>query len=143
MNKIYLDNAATSKDKAEVVKKAILNYYDNIGCSPGRGGYEDSLKAGRLIIESRNTIADFFNVDDLKQIIFTHNVTYALNIGIKGILKKGDHVITSTMEHNSVLRPLNRLKKDGIIDVDYIKCDRSYSLLANLVGLPRENSRRF
>jgi len=123
MNKIYLDNAATSRDKAEVVKKAILNYYENIGCSPGRGGYEDSLKAGRLIIETRNTISDFFNVTDLKQIIFTHNVTYALNIGIKGILKKGDHVITSTMEHNSVLRPLNRLEKKEVIDVDYIQCD--------------------
>lgn len=124
MEKIYLDNAATSRDKAAVVKKAILNYYENIGCSPGRGGYEDSLKAGRLIIETRNTIADFFNVDDLKQIIFTHNVTYALNIGIKGILKKGDHVITSTMEHNSVLRPLNRLETKGVINVDYIKCDK-------------------
>ncbi|CCU79692.1 Cysteine desulfurase [Halanaerobium saccharolyticum subsp. saccharolyticum DSM 6643] len=124
MDKIYLDNAATSRDKAAVVKKAILNYYDNIGCSPGRGGYEDSLKAGRIIIEARNTIADFFNVDNIKQIIFTHNITYALNIGIKGILKKGDHVITSTMEHNSVLRPLNRLEKNGIIDVDYIQCDQ-------------------
>ncbi|PUU94485.1 aminotransferase class V-fold PLP-dependent enzyme [Halanaerobium sp.] len=124
MDKIYLDNAATSRDKAAVVKKAILNYYENIGCSPGRGGYEDSLKAGRIIIEARNTIADFFNVDNLKQIIFTHNITYALNIGIKGILKKGDHVITSTMEHNSVLRPLNRLEKNGIIDVDYIQCDQ-------------------
>ena len=123
MDKIYLDNAATSRDKAAVVKKSILNYYENIGCSPGRGGYEDSLKAGRIIIEARNTIADFFNVDDLKQIVFTHNITYALNIGIKGILKKGDHVITSTMEHNSVLRPLNRLETKGVIDVDYIKCD--------------------
>jgi cysteine desulfurase family protein len=123
MDKIYLDNAATSRDKAAVVKKAILNYYENIGCSPGRGGYEDSLKAGRIIIETRNTIADFFNVDDLKQIVFTHNITYALNIGIKGILKKGDHVITSTMEHNSVLRPLNRLETKGVINVDYIKCD--------------------
>ncbi|MFN2340509.1 MAG: aminotransferase class V-fold PLP-dependent enzyme [Halanaerobium sp.] len=124
MDKIYLDNAATSRDKAEVVKKAILNYYENIACSPGRGGYEDSLKAGRIIIEARNTIADFFNVDNSKQIIFTHNVTYALNIGIKGILNKGDHVITSTMEHNSVLRPLNRLEKNGVIDVDYIQCDQ-------------------
>jgi cysteine desulfurase family protein len=123
MGKIYLDNAATSRNKPETVKKAILNYYENIGCSPGRGGYEDSLQAGRLIIEARKTIADLFNIDDLKQIIFTHNITYALNIGIKGILKKGDHVITSTMEHNSVLRPLNSLEKKGIINVDYIKCD--------------------
>jgi len=123
MDKIYLDNAATSRDKAEVVKKAILNYYENIGCSPGRGGYEDSLKAGRLIIEARNTMAEFFNVDDLKQIIFTHNVSYALNMGIKGILEKGDHVITTTMEHNSVLRPLNSLQKNSDIKVDYIECD--------------------
>jgi cysteine desulfurase family protein len=123
MGKIYLDNAATSRDKAETVKKAVLEYYENIGCSPGRGGYEDSLKAGRLIIEARNTTANFFNVDDLKQIIFTHNITYALNIGIKGILEKGDHVITTTMEHNSVLRPLNSLQNKGVIDVDYIKCD--------------------
>lgn len=123
MGKIYLDNAATSRDKAETVKKAVLEYYENIGCSPGRGGYEDSLKAGRVIIEARNTTANFFNVDDLKQIIFTHNITYALNIGIKGILEKGDHVITTTMEHNSVLRPLNSLQKKGVIDVDYIKCD--------------------
>ncbi|TDO90104.1 cysteine desulfurase family protein [Halanaerobium saccharolyticum] len=123
MEKIYLDNAATSRNKPETVKKAILNYYENIGCSPGRGGYEDSLQAGRLIIETRNTIADFFNVNDLKQIVFTHNITYALNIGIKGILKKGDHVITSTMEHNSILRPLNSLETSGIINVDYIKCD--------------------
>lgn len=123
MNKIYLDNAATTKHKAPGVKKAILDYYDQINCSPGRGGYQDSLKAGRLVIEARNAAANLFNVGDSRQIIFTHNVTYALNMGIKGILKAGDHVITSTMEHNSVLRPLKSLEEKKIITVDYLKCD--------------------
>ena len=122
MEKVYLDNAATSSKKPESVKKAILNYYENIGASPGRGGYNDSIKAGRIILESRSKLADFFNVPKPEQIVFTHNVTYALNMGLKGILKPNDHVITTTMEHNSVLRPLKGLEQKGIIEVDYIQC---------------------
>ncbi|MGM0410140.1 MAG: aminotransferase class V-fold PLP-dependent enzyme [Bacillota bacterium] len=128
MRKIYLDNAATTKKKPENVKKAILNYYENIGCSPGRGGYEDSIKAGRVILNARAKIANFFNVPNPEQIIFTHNVTYALNMGLKGILKNNDHVITTTMEHNSVLRPLHSLEKKEIIEVDYVKCNKDGSL---------------
>lgn len=128
MNKIYLDNAATSKIKPNLVKESILNYYENINCSPGRGGYQDSLEAGRIILGARQKIAELFNVQDIKQIIFTHNITYALNMGIKGILKEGDHVITTTMEHNSVLRPLKSLEKNNSIKVDYIKCDQKGSL---------------
>ncbi|MGM0547781.1 MAG: aminotransferase class V-fold PLP-dependent enzyme [Bacillota bacterium] len=124
MDKVYLDNAATTKLKADLVRESILNYYDNINCSPGRGGYQDSLAAGRIILDARQKIADLFNVQDIKQIIFTHNITYALNMGIKGILKAGDHVITTTMEHNSVLRPLKSLEKKNLIKVDYIKCDK-------------------
>lgn len=122
MKKVYLDNAATSSRKPESVKKAILNYYENIGASPGRGGYNDSIKAGRIILEARSKLADFFNVPKPEQIVFTHNVTYALNMGLKGVLKNNDHVITTTMEHNSVLRPLKGLEQKGIIEVDYIQC---------------------
>ena len=122
MKKVYLDNAATSSRKPESVKKAILNYYENIGASPGRGGYNDSIKAGRIILEARSKLADFFNVPKPEQIVFTHNVTYALNMGLKGVLKHNDHVITTTMEHNSVLRPLKGLEQKGIIEVDYIQC---------------------
>ena len=122
MKKVYLDNAATSSRKPESVKKAILNYYENIGASPGRGGYNDSIKAGRIILEARSKLAEFFNVPKPEQIVFTHNVTYALNMGLKGVLKNNDHVITTTMEHNSVLRPLKGLEQKGIIEVDYIQC---------------------
>src|SRR6056297_3972365 len=87
MRKIYLDNAATTSKKPEGVKEAVLNYYENIGCSPGRGGYEDSIKAGRIILDARAKLTNFFNVPKPEQIIFTHNVTYALNMGLKGILK--------------------------------------------------------
>jgi len=128
MKKVYLDNAATTSKKPEGVKNAILNYYENIGCSPGRGGYEDSIKAGRIILDARTKMANFFNVANPEQIIFTHNVTYALNMGLKGILKNNDHVITTTMEHNSVLRPLHSLEKKGIIEVDYVQCAEDGSL---------------
>jgi cysteine desulfurase family protein len=128
MKKIYLDNAATSSKKPESVKKAILNYYENIGASPGRGGYKDSIKAGRIILEARSKLADFFNVPKPEQIVFTHNVTYALNMGLKGVLKPNDHVITTTMEHNSVLRPLKGLEQKGIIEADYIKCENDGTL---------------
>ena len=128
MRKVYLDNAATSSMKPESVKNAIINYYENIGCSPGRGGYECSLKAGRIILEARTKISNFFNVPKPEQIIFTHNVTYALNMAIKGILEKGDHVITTSMEHNSVLRPLKGLENKNIVEVDYLKCNKDGSL---------------
>jgi len=131
MRKVYLDNAATSNKKPDSVKEAVLNYYENIGSSPGRGGYKDSIKAGRIILEARAKLAEFFNVPKPEQIIFTHNVTYALNMGLKGILKPNDHVITTTMEHNSVLRPLKGLEEKGIIEVDYIKCANDGTLDPN------------
>src|SRR6056297_2304230 len=133
MRKVYLDNAATSNKKPDSVKEAVLNYYENIGSSPGRGGYKDSIKAGRIILEARAKLAEFFNVPKPEQIIFTHNVTYALNMGLKGILKHDDHVITSTMEHNSVLRPLKGLEKKGIIEVDYIQCEHDGILDPNKI----------
>lgn len=128
MKKIYLDNAATSSRKPETVKKAIYDYFEKIGCSPGRGGYECSLKASRIILSARKTFTDFFNVPKPEQIIFTHNVTYSLNMIIKGILEAGDHVITTTMEHNSVLRPLKSMEERKIIEVDFVKCDKTGQL---------------
>jgi len=135
MKKVYLDNAATTMKKPDSVKEAMLNYMEQIGCSPGRGGYQSSIEAGRLILEARKITADFFNVGDPKQIVFTHNITYALNMGIKGLLKDGDHVITTMMEHNAVVRPLKNLEKEKNIEVDYIKCDRDGSL--NLIELKK------
>src|SRR6056297_4308781 len=98
MESIYLDNAATTRRKPDAVKKAVLDYINDVGCSPGRGGYSCSLKAGRIILAARKSTAELFNVPRPEHIIFTHNITYALNMGIKGIIENGDHIITTMME---------------------------------------------
>lgn len=124
VKKIYLDNAASSQKKPATVLKAMTDYLSNIGCSPGRGGYDCSLKAGRIVLETRLAIAELFNVPSPEQIIFTHNITHALNYAIKGLVKTGEHVITTSMEHNSVIRPLKSLEKEHKIEVSYLKCNR-------------------
>lgn len=111
---IYLDNAATSFPKPEVVYEAVLNHMKNFGANPGRSGHKMALKAGYEIYKGREIIAELFNIEDPMQIIFTSNATEALNLAIKGILKPGDHVITTSMEHNSVLRPIKALEKNGV-----------------------------
>ena len=109
---IYLDNAATTLKKPDSVKKAMLDAIDNCA-NAGRGGYKSSVKAADLVFTARERIGRLFGVDDLSEIVFTHNATYSLNLAIKGLGKKGDCVV-SGYEHNSVLRPLNAMKKQGI-----------------------------
>ncbi|ABW20395.1 aminotransferase class V-fold PLP-dependent enzyme [Alkaliphilus oremlandii] len=111
---IYLDNAATSYPKPENVYNAMIDHMKNAGANPGRSGHRLSLEAGRAILKTRELIGTLFNIDNPMQIIFTSNATDSLNLAIKGVLKKGDHVITSTMEHNSVLRPITALEKIGV-----------------------------
>lgn len=113
-NLIYLDNAATSYPKPENVYNAMIDHMKNAGANPGRSGHRLSLEAGRAILKTRELIGTLFNIDNPMQIIFTSNATDSLNLAIKGVLKKGDHVITSTMEHNSVLRPITALEKIGV-----------------------------
>ncbi|MFW5986428.1 MAG: aminotransferase class V-fold PLP-dependent enzyme [Halanaerobiales bacterium] len=124
MREVYLDNAATTRNKPVNVKKAMLNFLQNIGCSPGRGGYKCSIEAGKIILTCRSLLARLFNVPDPKQIIFTQNVTTSINYALKGLLRQGDHVITSTLAHNAVLRPLNRLVNQELITVDYVKSNK-------------------
>lgn len=124
MEKIYLDNAATSKVKPKAVREAMINYYDNCGCSPGRGGYKLSLDASRILLETRSNICKLFNINKPKNVILTHNITYALNMIIKGLLTSDDHVITTSMEHNAVIRPLNFLKENIGLDIDYVKANK-------------------
>lgn len=121
---IYLDNAATSFPKPEVVYKAILNNMKNFGANPGRSGHKMALEAGRGIFKGREIIAELFNIDDPMQIVFTSNATESLNLAIKGILNPGDHVITTSMEHNSVLRPIKTLENNGV-ENSIIQCDES------------------
>jgi len=111
---VYLDNAATSFPKPEAVHEAVVAAMREIGASPGRGGYGQALAASRLLMTVRESLAALINAPDPARLIFTHNATAALNQAVFGVLSPGDHVVTSTMEHNSLLRPLRLLEKSGV-----------------------------
>jgi len=111
---IYFDNAATSYPKPKRVGQAMLHFLEKVGASPGRSGHRLSIEAGRIIYQARESLAELFNVTDPLRIIFTLNITEALNLTLKGLLRPGDQVITSSMEHNSVMRPLRELEKKGV-----------------------------
>lgn len=111
---IYFDNAATSFPKPESVYTSIMTAMREYGANPGRSGHKMALKASRGIYETRELICKLFNIKNPMNIVLTFNATESLNIGIKGILKTGDHVITTSMEHNSVLRPIKFLERFGI-----------------------------
>jgi cysteine desulfurase family protein len=111
---VYFDNAATSYPKPEVVYDSIMTAMREYGANPGRSGHKMALKAGRGIFETRELICKLFNINNPMNVIFTFNATEALNIGIKGVLREGDHVITTSMEHNSVLRPIKYLERFGV-----------------------------
>lgn len=108
---IYLDNAATSFPKPPEVGAAMHRLIQEISLSPGRSAHRFSLAASRIIFEARELVADFFGCPDSSRVVFTSNVTEALNVGIFGLLQPGDHVLTTGMEHNSVMRPLRHLEK--------------------------------
>ena len=120
-NIVYFDNSATSWPKPKEVLKSIKYFTNEIGGSPGRSGHRMSIEASRLVEETREVIGEFFNYDDTSRIVFTKNITEALNICIFSLLKPGDHVITSSTEHNSVMRPLRFLEKKGLI-ISIINC---------------------
>jgi cysteine desulfurase family protein len=111
---IYFDNAATSWPKPDVVKLAMVDFLDNAAANPGRSGHRLSVKAGRLLYDARESIAELLGIEDPLSIAFCLNVTQALNIGFRGVLKPGDEVVTTSMEHNSVARPLRYLEKCGV-----------------------------
>jgi cysteine desulfurase family protein len=129
---IYFDNAATTWPKPEAVYKAVDKFMRELGANPGRSGHRMALEAGQIIVEARSLVAKLFNVPDPSQVIFTLNTTEALNLGIKGLLKTGDHVITSSLEHNSVVRPLETLRNKGI-KVTKISTSASSGLLPRQV----------
>ncbi len=111
---IYLDNAATSWPKPEGVAEAMRNAVTDMGGNPGRSGHKMSLQAGGVVEQGRFLLAQMFHVSDPNRIIFTMNATDALNMAIRGILKDGGHVVTSCMEHNSVVRPLAYKAQHGV-----------------------------
>ena len=111
---IYFDHAATSWPKPPSVFNAISVAMQEKGGNPGRSGHKLSILAAKTIYECREAVCDLFNCQSPERVIFTQNTTYALNMAIKGIVKQGDHVITSNLEHNSVLRPLDFLTTKGV-----------------------------
>ena len=111
---IYLDNAATSWPKPESVYQTMDEFLRKKAGSPGRGSHSMALAAGETVEEARRLIARLINAPEKERVIFTFNCTDALNLGLKGLLRPGDHVITSCIEHNSVARPLRKLERQGV-----------------------------
>ena len=114
LRKIYLDNASTTFPKPKQVAEAMYQYMTQVGSNISRGGYSSAYRTEELVYETRQNLADLFNATDCKNVIFTKNITESLNVILKGFLKPGDHVITSSMEHNAVMRPLVQLQEKGV-----------------------------
>lgn len=109
MKSLYLDNGATAFPKAPGVAESMSNYLLNIGCNVNRGAYKKSFEAENVVFETRELICELFGFYKPENVIFTKNITESLNVLIKGLIQKTDHVIVSSMEHNAVMRPLNNL----------------------------------
>ena len=122
---IYLDNGATSFPKPEEVYAYMDSFYRNNGVNPGRSGYDLSIETGNVVEDTRKMMTQYFNGRDHNRLVFSLNSTDALNIAISGLLESGDHVITTTLEHNSVLRPLYHMSQNNGVEVDYIPFDQN------------------
>ncbi len=120
---IYLDNAATSFPKPESVYRFMDQFFRRAGVNPGRSGYDLCIEAGQLVEDTRRALTRFFGGTEPNRLVFTHNSTDALNLALFGTLKAGDHAISTTLEHNSVLRPLYHLARDHGVEVDYVSFD--------------------
>lgn len=112
--KVYLDNGATSFPKAPGVGEAMLNYINNIGANVNRSTYEAASEAEMTLIECRERLCALFGAEDITHAVFTPGMTAGLNMLLKGLLKAGDHVIVSSMEHNAMMRPLRQLEATGV-----------------------------
>ena len=121
--RIYLDNAATSWPKPEEVYAAVDRYQRELGAPAGRGVYSEALEVERRLAALRAALARLIGAADARQVVFTPNCTGALNLAIHGWLRPGDRVVTTVVEHNSVLRPLAQLEDDGAIEVERVGCD--------------------
>jgi cysteine desulfurase family protein len=123
----YLDNAATSWPKPETVYQAMDHFMREVGATPGRGGHRREEEAARIADETRAALAELFHAPDSQGVAFTMNATQAINMALKGLLKPGDHVITSSIEHNAMWRPLKALERRGVA-VTAVPCARDGAL---------------
>ena len=122
-HRIYLDNAATSWPKPEAVYAAVDHYQREIGAPNGRSGYREAADANVIVERARQGVAELMGADDPQQIVFGYSGTDMLNLAIRGIVRPGDHVVTTVCDHNSVLRPLRALSEQAGVEVSYVPCD--------------------
>ena len=111
---IYFDNAATSWPKPPGVAEAMVHFLDEVGANPGRAAHRRAVESGRIVYDAREAVAELFNAPDPLRVVFGANVTEALNLALHGLLRPGDHVVTSSMEHNAMMRPLRALEQKGV-----------------------------
>jgi cysteine desulfurase family protein len=119
---IYLDNAATSWPKPDSVYNYMLDFYRQCGVNPGRSGFDKAIEAGNILHELRIRLTRFFGGDEVvpERLCFTYNATDSLNLIVQGLLSSGDHVVTTNLEHNSVIRPVNHLVRDCQVEATYV-----------------------
>ncbi|MCK5578048.1 MAG: aminotransferase class V-fold PLP-dependent enzyme, partial [Planctomycetes bacterium] len=140
---IYLDNAATTFPKPPEIYDFMIKFYRESGVNPGRTGCDMALEAEKMIQETRQLLTKFLGAKgDHNRLVFSYNASDSLNTLIHGVLKKGDHVISTVMGHNSVLRPLNHFEKDGKITIDLAGADKKGLVdPAEVKKLIRKNTR--
>ncbi|SFQ13536.1 cysteine desulfurase family protein [Lachnospiraceae bacterium XBB1006] len=127
MKRIYLDQACTSFPKPESVPIAMAAYIRNLGVNMNRGCYSEAYDVEEKVFETRELLCQLFHGDDVKNVVFTKNITESLNVLLKGFLKPGDHLLVSSMEHNAMMRPLTQLAKQGVT-FSRIPCESDGSL---------------
>jgi len=118
---IYFDNAATSWPKPPGVAEAMVHFIDDVGANRGRSAHRLAVESGRIVYGAREAVAELFKASDPLRVVFGHNVTEALNLALRGLLHAGDHVVTSSMEHNSMMRPLRALEEQGV-ELTVVQC---------------------
>lgn len=142
MRPIYFDNGASSHPKPRNVYENTFDFVSGNGANAGRSAHVLAMQAAEKIYETRSAICDFFHTDMPENVVFTLNATYALNMVLEGLLRPGDHVITTVAEHNSVLRPLYALQKKGImLDIADVDLYDDNITVANIARLIRKNTR--
>lgn len=119
---IYLDNAATSWPKPEAVYQAVDRFMRQVGATPGRGGHRREEEAQRIADEARAVLADLFRAPEPQGVVFAMNATQGINLALKGLLRPGDHVVTSSIEHNAMWRPLKALERRGV-ELTAVACE--------------------
>jgi len=141
LSPIYFDNAATSWPKPPEVIRAMVRFMEEVGANPGRSAHRLSAEAARIVYDAREALAELFHVPDPLRIVFCSNATEAINLALKGLLRPGDHVVTSSMEHNAVMRPLRALERQGV-EVTVVPCSpEGFLNPADLEGAIRPNTK--